>query len=234
MGIFFDGLLESLRLMLEGDAYVYNIIAVSLRVTGIALLFSTALGVPLGAALALAKFRGKKVIVALLYTGMGFPPVVVGLFVFIMLSSAGPLGHLRWLFSVNAMVMAQTIIALPLVAGFTMAAVMAVDQNLMRQLTSLGATRAQAAWQAIREARVGVLVAIIAGFGGIISEVGAVMLVGGNIQGKTRVLTTAIVLETRKGNFGVAIAFGLVLLVITFVANLVMMHLQRGHGVGSE
>lgn len=227
MGAISQGFFESIRLLFSGDPYVYDIIAVSLRVSGIALFFSTLIGVPLGALLALSRFRGKQVITALLYTGMGFPPVVVGLFVFLLLSASGPLGSLRWLFTVNAMITAQTIIAFPLVAGFTMAAVASVDRNLMRQLRALGATKLQASWAAIKEARVGVLVAIIAGFGGVISEVGAVMLVGGNIEGKTRVLTTAIVLETRKGNFGVAIAFGIVLLLITFVTNLAMLYLQK-------
>jgi len=224
-----EGLAESLQLLLELDPYVYNIIGVSLRVTGMALLFSTLVGIPLGAVLGLTNFRGKPVITALLYTGMGFPPVVIGLFVFIMFSSVGPMGHLGWLYNLEAIVTAQTIIAFPLIAGFTMAAVMQVDRNLMKQLQALGATKLQASWSAIKEARVGVLVAIIAGFGGIISEVGAVMLVGGNIEGKTRVLTTAIVLETRQGNFGVAIAFGIILLAITFIANLSMIYLQKKH-----
>lgn len=233
MGTISSGFFESLRLIFSLDPYIYDIIAVSLRVSGIALFFSTLIGVPLGALLALARFKGKAVVTALLYTGMGFPPVVVGLFVFLFLSSSGPLGGLRWLFTVNAMIAAQTIIAFPLVAGFTMAAVMSVDRNLMLQLRALGATKLQASWAAIKEARVGVLVAIIAGFGGVISEVGAVMLVGGNIEGKTRVLTTAIVLETRKGNFGIAIAFGIVLLLITFVINLAMLYLQK-HQVVEE
>lgn len=227
MGAISEGFRESARLLFSMDPYVYDIIAVSLRVSGIALLFSTLIGIPLGAFLALARFRGKQLVTALLYTGMGFPPVVVGLFVFLLLSASGPLGSWRWLFTVRAMVTAQTIIALPLVGGLTMSAVSAVDRNLMRQLRALGATRSQASWVAVREARVGVLVAIIAGFGGAISEVGAVMLVGGNISGRTRVLTTAIVLETRQGNFGVAIAFGIVLLLITFVTNLAMLCLQK-------
>ncbi len=224
-----EGIRESLRLLLEFDPYVYNIIGVSLRVAGLALLFSTLIGIPLGTILGLNNFRGKPVVTALLYTGMGFPPVVVGLFVFIIFSSVGPMGHLGWLYNVEAIITAQTIIAFPLIAGFTMAAVMQVDRNLLSQLMALGATKFQAAWAAIKEARVGVLVAIIAGFGGVISEVGAVMLVGGNIEGKTRVLTTAIVLETRKGNFGVAIAFGIILLAIAFLANLSMIYLQKKH-----
>ncbi|MGI6096895.1 MAG: ABC transporter permease [Dethiobacteria bacterium] len=222
-----EGLVESLRLLWGLDPYVYNIIIVSLRVSGLALLFSALIGIPLGTFLGLTNFPGKPLVTALLYTGMGFPPVVVGLFVFILFSTVGPMGRLGWLFTERAMITAQIIIAFPLVAGFTMAAVMSVDRNLMRQLRALGATKIQASWAAIKEARVGVLVAIIAGFGGAISEVGAVMLVGGNIEGKTRVLTTAIVLETRKGNFGVALAFGIILLGLTFFANLAMLYLQK-------
>ncbi len=224
-----EGLAESLILLLTFDPYVYNIIGLSLRLSGIALVLSTLIGVPLGTILGLTNFRGKPIVTALLYTGMGFPPVVVGLFVFLLLSSVGPLGQLGWLFSVKAIIAAQTIIAFPLTAGFTMAAVMAVDKNLMKQLQTLGATKLQASWAAIKEARVGVFVSIIVGFGRILSEVGAVMLVGGNIEGKTRVLTTAIVLETRQGNFGVAIAFGIILMTITFLINLSMLYLQKKH-----
>jgi tungstate transport system permease protein len=179
----------------------------------------------------LNRFKGRKLVIALLYTGMGFPPVVVGLFVYILLSRSGWLGSLNWsfipsLFTSGAMIIAQTIISFPLVAGFTMAAVMGVDPNLRQQVTSLGATTRQAVWTVLMEAKVGVMVSVIAGFGGIISEVGAVMLVGGNIEGKTRVLTTAIVLETRKGNFDLALALGGVLLLLSFIANVAMLRLQ--------
>jgi tungstate transport system permease protein len=208
-----------------------EIILLSLQVSGIALLFSTVIGIPLGAIMGLNRFKGRKLVIALLYTGMGFPPVVVGLFVYILLSRSGWLGSLNWsfipsLFTSGAMIIAQTIISFPLVAGFTMAAVMGVDPNLRQQVTSLGATNRQAVWTVLMEAKVGVMVSIIAGFGGIISEVGAVMLVGGNIEGKTRVLTTAIVLETRKGNFDLALALGGVLLLLSFIANVAMLRLQ--------
>jgi tungstate transport system permease protein len=226
--------LDALKLLLTLDPYVYNIIGVSLHVSGLALLFSTIIGIPLGTILGLANFRGKPFITALLYTGMGFPPVVIGLVVFLLYSSVGPMGYLGWLFTTKAMVTAQTIISFPLVSGFTMAAVMSVDKNLIKQLRALGATKLQASWAAIKEARIGVLVSIIAGFGGIISEVGAVMLVGGNIANKTRVLTTAIVLETRQGNFGVAIAFSIILLTLTFLANLAMIYLQKRHLFGEK
>jgi tungstate transport system permease protein len=208
-----------------------EIILLSLQVSGIALLFSTIIGIPLGAIMGLHRFTGRKFVIALLYTGMGFPPVVVGLFVYMLLSRSGYLGALNWsfipdLFTAGAMVIAQTIISFPLVAGFTMAAVMGVDPNLRQQVFSLGATSRQAVWTVLMEAKVGVMVSIIAGFGGIISEVGAVMLVGGNIEGRTRVLTTAIVLETRKGNFDLALALGGVLLLLSFIANVAMLRLQ--------
>ncbi|MBN1149027.1 MAG: ABC transporter permease [Anaerolineales bacterium] len=208
-----------------------EIVLLSLQVSGTALLFSTLIGVPVGAFIGLARFPARRLVTAILYTGMGFPPVVIGLLVYILLSRSGPLGTLNWpivpeLFTPGAMVMAQTIISFPLVAGFTMAAVMGVDPNLRTQMLSLGATGRQAAITVLAEARVGVIVAIVAGFGSIISEVGAVMLVGGNIDGRTRVLTTAIVLETRKGDFDLALALSAVLLALTFVANLVMLRLQ--------
>jgi len=208
-----------------------EIILLSLQVSGIALLLSAIVGLPLGALLGLARFSGRRVVTALLYTGMGFPPVVVGLFVYLLLSRSGPLGQLDWpvipqLFTPGAMILAQTIIAFPLVAGFTMAAVMGVEPQLRMQVLSLGATRGQAVAAILREARVGVVAAIVAGFGSIISEVGAVMLVGGNIAGRTRVMTTAIVLETRQGNFDLAIALGVILLAITFLANVVILRLE--------
>jgi tungstate transport system permease protein len=213
------------------SAELVEIIVLSLQVSGFALLISTLIGIPFGVMLGLNRFPGRRLMIALVYTGMGFPPVVIGLFVYLMLSRNGPLGSLNLplipaLFTPEAMVIAQTIIALPLVAGFTMSAVMGVDPHLRQQVKALGATRRQAAVAVLVEARVGVVAAVIGGFGGIISEVGAVTMVGGNIEGRTRVLTTAIVLSTRQGDFNLAIALGLILLGITFVINLAMMRMQ--------
>ena len=222
----FKGFIQAVRLIITFDPDVLEIVSLSLRVTGVALLFSTLAGIPLGSWLGLKRFIGRQLVIALLYTGMGFPPVVVGLFVYLMLSRSGPLGSVGWLFTPAAMIVAQVIISFPLVSGFTMAAVMGVDPNLRQQVLSLGATDWQATLAVLREAKVGVMVSIIAGFGSIISEVGAVMLVGGNIQGSTRVLTTAIVLETRKGNFDLAMALGVVLLALSFLANVAMLRLQ--------
>jgi tungstate transport system permease protein len=192
----------------------------------LALLIAALLGVPLGVWVGLKRFLGRRLVIALLYTGMGLPPVVVGLVVTLLLSRQGPLGGLGWLFTPAAMVLAQTIVALPVVAGFTMAAVMGIEPELQMQLRSLGARPWQVSWALLVEARLGIVMALVAGFGSIISEVGAVMLVGGNVEGQTRVLTTAIVLATRQGEFALALALGTVLLSLTLVINLVMLRLQ--------
>jgi tungstate transport system permease protein len=226
-----DGFQEALTLIIGGDSQLAEIVLLSLRVSGIALAISTAIGIPLGVLLGLARFRGRRLSVALVYTGMAFPPVVIGLFVYLLLSRSGVLGSLglAWLpklFTPEAMILAQVIIAFPLVAGFTMAAVQGVDPALRVQVQALGASRWQTTWAILDEARVGVIAAVVAGFGGIISEVGAVMLVGGNIAGQTRVLTTAIVLETNKGNFGLAMALGVILLSMAFATNFIILRLQ--------
>lgn len=201
------------------------IVLLSLYVSGTALAIAAVIGVPLGAGLALRPMPGQRLIELVIYTGMGLPPVVVGLVVYLLLSHSGPFGLLNWLFTPSAMITAQVIIALPLVIGLTMSAVQAVDPALRLQVRSLGATPSQVMWTVLWEAKAGVTAAIVAAFGGIISEVGAVMLVGGNIEGSTRVLTTAIVLETRKGNFELALALGVVLLALAFVSNFVLMRL---------
>ncbi len=203
------------------------ILLLTLAVSSTALLVAAVIGLPLGAFLALRPVPGKRLIELLIYTGMGLPPVVVGLAVYLLLSRSGPLGALGWLFTPSAMIVAQIIIALPVVIGLTMSAVESVDPALKLQLRALGATPAQVMWTLLGEARLGVLSAIIAAFGSIISEVGAVLLVGGNIEGQTRVLTTAIVLETRKGNFELALALGAVLLSLAFWVNFGMVRLGR-------
>ena len=218
---------HALKLLITGDTSTWTIVTLSLRVSGTALLLGALLGLPLGALLALGNFWGRRLLIALIYTGMGFPPVVVGLFVYLLLSRSGPLGQLNWLFTPKAMILAQTIITLPLISGFTMSALQSIDPNLRLQLRALGATPTQIAITLLWEARWGIVVALIAGFGRIIAEVGAVMLVGGNIEGSTRVLTTAIVLETRKGAFEVALALALVLLSITFTINTIVLQVQQ-------
>ena len=220
MDTLIDALREALGLLSGFDPALLEVVGLTLRVTGGALLLATLIGLPLGAALGLRdRVPAGGCLLPIIYTGMGLPPVVVGLFVYLLLSNRGPLGGLGWLFTPTAMVVAQTIIALPLIIGLTLTALRSIDPTVKLQVRSLGATRAQLAWTMMLEARLGVLAAVIAAFGGIISEVGAVMLVGGNIEGQTRVLTTAIVLETRRGNFALALALGIILLALAFAAN---------------
>jgi tungstate transport system permease protein len=198
----------------------------SLRVSGTAVLIGALVGIPLATWLGLARFRGKGAVTALIQTGMALPPVVVGLLVYLLLSHSGPLAALDWLFTPQAMILAQVILALPLILGITMSAVAAVPAELLLQVCSLGATGWQARWTVLREARAGVLLAVAAGLGRSLSEVGAVLIVGGNIQGHTRVLTTAIVLETGNGHFALALALGGWLLALALGANLVILRLQ--------
>jgi len=221
---------EALRLLATLDPEVSAIAVRSLQVTVSALLISTVLGIPVGTWLALHRFPGRRIFTAFIYTGMGLPPVVVGLVVYLLLSRSGPLGDLGWLFSMRAMIIAQIILATPLIVGVTMSSVQSVDPALRPQLRALGATPWQATRAQLYEARFGVVVGLVAGFGAIISEVGAVMLVGGNIAGKTRVLTTAIVLETRRGNFDLALALGIILLALSFATNTLVVLLQGRSG----
>lgn len=226
MATLLDALREAVLLILSGDPVVMDIVLRSLYVTSVALFFSTLIGIPIGTWFALTDFPGKRIVTAIIYTGMGLPPVVVGLVVYLLLSRQGPMGDLGWLFTVPAMVLAQTIIATPLIIGVTLSSVLGVDPALRPQLRALGATKWQTTVATLVEARFGLVVGLVAGFGSIISEVGAVMLVGGNIDGSTRVLTTAVVLETRRGNFDLALALGIILLAISFAANFVMVMLQ--------
>jgi tungstate transport system permease protein len=208
------------------DPELWPTVWLSLRVTGTALLLSALAGVPLGTWLGLARFRGQRLLTAVLYTGMGLPPVVVGLVVYLLLSRSGPLSFLGWLFTPEAMILAQAVIALPVVAGITLSAVAAVPPELFQQVRALGASPRQARWAVLREARAGVLVALAAAFGRTISEVGAALMVGGNIRGHTRVLTTAIVLETGKGEFALALALAGWLLALTLAVNAAILGLQ--------
>ena len=227
MNTLLEAFLNAIRLLLALDPALLEILGLTLQVTGGALLVAVVVGIPAGVGLGLSRrIPASGCLVPLIYTGMGLPPVVVGLFVYLFLSNQGPLGDLHWLFTPAAMVAAQTIIALPLVIGLTMSAVQAVDPMVPLQVRALGATRRQLAWTILMEARTGLFAAVVAAFGSIISEVGAVMLVGGNIEGETRVLTTAIVLETRKGNFALALALGIILLGLAFLANYAFHRLQ--------
>jgi tungstate transport system permease protein len=227
MPLIVEGLLEALRLLLTGDAGVWRITLLSLEVSGGATFLSLVAGIPLGTALALGRFPGRGLAVSLVNTGMGLPPVVVGLFVTIVLWRNGSLGFLELLYTPTAMILAQFIIAAPIVTGLTLAAIQQVPDPFRLQMLGLGASRIQMVWMLLREARLPMLAAVMAGFGGVISEVGASMMVGGNIKGATRVLTTATVLETSKGNFDVAIALSVILLLITFLVNWALTVIQQ-------
>ena len=214
-----QGILQAVRLLLSGDAEVWSVTWLSLRISATATLLSLALGIPLGTALALSRFPGRGFVISLVNTGMGLPPVVVGLFVTIVLWRNGALGFLELLYTPTAMILAQLVIAAPIVIGLTLAAIQQIPEKFRLQLLGLGASQAQVVWTLLKEARLPMLAAVMAGFGAVISEVGASLMVGGNIKNSTRVLTTATVLETGKGNFDVAIALSLILLALMFLVN---------------
>src|ERR687892_260090 len=225
--LIWQGIARAFELVFGFDAEVWAITWLSLKISGSATLISLLLGIPLGIALALIRFRGRNMTVALINTGMGLPPVVVGLFVSICLWRSGPLGFMDLIYSPTAMVIAQVIIAFPIVAGLTLASFQTLNPKLALQLLGIGASKAQLLWLLCKEARLPLLAAVMAGFGGVISEVGASMMVGGNIRGETRVLTTATVLETGKGNFDIAIALSVILLALTFAINFFLTRVQQ-------
>ena len=209
------------------DPEVWQITALSLQVSAIATGVSLLIGLPFGTWLALGNFRGRSVLLSIINTGMALPPVVVGLVVAMTLWRSGPLGDFRLIYTPVAIIIAQTVISAPVVTGLTAAALEALDPRLQQQLLGLGASRPQMVWFLWREARLPLLAALMAGFGSVISEVGASMMVGGNIRGQTRVLTTAIVLETSKGQFETALALSALLLVITYLINLALTWIQQ-------
>lgn len=232
MDLFVDAFRRAIELVLSLDTYLVDVFLRSIRVSGAAVAIALLLGLPLGVLLGIARFPGRGLAVTLLHTGFALPPVVVGLFVYMMLSRSGPMPGLDLLFTPAAMIFAQALLATPYVAGITLAAVQAVPATVRLEARALGAGRVRALWAHVREARVGLAAAVVAGFGAVISEVGAVLMVGGNVAGETRVLTTAIVLETRRGDFGAALAMGLVLLALAFAVNGALTRLQQGRRDG--
>jgi tungstate transport system permease protein len=227
MDLILEGLVKAFQLLASLDPEVLGIAMLSLKVSGLATLFSLVIGIGFGTLIALTRFPGKKVLVSLVNTGMGLPPVVVGLFVSILLWRNGPLGFMELLYTPSAIIIAQSVIATPIVMGITIAAMQQLPANLRLQILALGATRTQLVWMLIKEARLPLMAGVMAGFGGVISEVGASIMVGGNVKGYTRVLTTATVMETGRGNFDVAIALSLILLLFCFVINYVLTHIQQ-------
>lgn len=227
MDLIFEGFKKAVFLLFSLDPEVLGITLLSLKVSGTATLISLFLGISSGTVVALTRFPGRNFIVSLINTGMGLPPVVVGLFVTIFLWRNGPLGFLDILYTPTAIILAQSVIATPIVTGITLAAMQNLPPNLRLQILALGATRMQMLWLLIKEARLPLLAAVMAGFGGVISEVGASIMVGGNIMGYTRVLTTATVMETGRGNFDVAIALSIILLLLAYLINYILTHIQQ-------
>src|SRR5512136_3412772 len=227
MDLILEGIKKAFWLLITFDPEVLGITFLSLKVSGLATLISLVIGIFVGIGVALARFPGKRMVVSLINTGMGLPPVVVGLFVTIFLWRNGPLGFFGMLYTPTAMIIAQAIIATPIVMGISLAAMQQLPKKLRLQILALGATRLQMVRILIREARLPLLAAVMAGFGGVISEVGASIMVGGNIKGYTRVLTTATVMETSRGNFDIAIALGIILLLLAYLINLILTQIQQ-------
>jgi tungstate transport system permease protein len=227
MDLILEGIKKAFMLLVTLDQEVLNITFLSLKVSGIATIISILIGVSTGTVIALNQFPGKRIVVSLVNTGMGLPPVVVGLFVTIFLWRNGPFGFLGILYTPLAIIVAQAIIATPIVMGITVAAMQQLPKKLRLQILALGATRLQMVWMLIKEARLSLLAAIMAGFGGVISELGASIMVGGNLKGYSRVLTTATVMETSRGNFDVAIALSIILLLLAYFINLILTHIQQ-------
>lgn len=227
MQTLFEGIVRAIQLLLQGDPEVVCVTLLSLQVSGIATLISIVIGLPLGTFLVLARFPTRRLWISLINTGMALPPVVVGLVVSIFLWRNGPLGSLRLMYTPAAIVIAQVIISLPVAAGLTISSLQQLDPRLQVQLLGLGASKFQMILTLWKEARLALVAALIAAFGSVISEVGASMMVGGNLKGSTRVLTTAIVLETSRGEFAAAIALSLILLALAFLVNAALTSLQQ-------
>jgi tungstate transport system permease protein len=227
LDVLVEGIRQAVALLLGGDREILGVLWLSLQVSGAATLIALLLGIPAGAVLALSRFPGRTLVVSAVNTGMGLPPVVVGLFVTILLWRSGPLGGWEILYTPAAIILAQAVIASPIVTGITLAAVQNVPAKFRLQLIALGASRPQMVWVTLREARLPMLAAVMAGFGGVISEIGASLMVGGNIKGQTRTLTTAMVLETGKGNFEIAIALSILLLLVVFGINWALTAIQQ-------
>jgi tungstate transport system permease protein len=230
METIFSGFLKAAGLLISFDKELYGIILLSLIISGGAVIIATFLGLPLGIITGLKKFFGRDFLATLLNTFMGLPPVVVGLTVYLILSRSGPLGFMDLIYTPYAMVIAQVILATPIIAALSHSTVVAIDPIIRDTARTLGATSSQIAWTIIQESRYSLVTSVIAGFGRITAEVGAVLIVGGNIAGYTRVMTTTIALETSKGEFGVAIALGIILILISFLINS-MLHAIRKKGI---
>ena len=228
MEMILSGIVKAIKILITLNPEVLEVTFLTLKVSGTATLLSVLIGIPVGCLLALSKFPGRNFLISLSNFGMGLPPVVVGLWVSIFLWRSGPFGFMNIIYTPYAMIIAQAIIASPIVTSFTLAAIQQINPRIRLQLTALGANRIQMMKYLIKEAKFGLLAAVMAGFGGVISEVGASQMVGGNIKGMTRVLTTATVMEVSKGDFDYAIALSIILLLLTYIITAVLTSIQQG------
>ncbi|MBT2682557.1 ABC transporter permease [Bacillus sp. ISL-37] len=227
MELLLEGLKKAIEMILSGDPEILEITLLTLKVSITAVLISTLIGIPAGMFLGLARFPGRKFILAIVNIGMGLPPVVAGLWITLFLWRSGPLGGLAWLYTPTAIIMAQILVSLPIVTALTSTAFQQINPKLILQVKALGATKLQLYWILTKEVKLAILAAIIAGFGRVIAEVGAAMMVGGNISGETRILTTSIVMEVSKGNFDIALALSFILMTLAFIITFSLTYLQQ-------
>jgi tungstate transport system permease protein len=227
MDLLLEGLQKAFEMILSGDPVILEITWRTLKVSMTAIMISTLIGLPAGMMLGLIKFPGRKLILTLINIGMGLPPVVAGLWITLLLWRSGPLSDFELLYTPTAIIIAQTLVSLPIVIGLTATAFQQINEKLIMQIKALGATKLQLVGILLKESRLAILAAIIAGFGRVIAEVGAAMMVGGNISGETRILTTSIVMEVSKGNFDIALALSFILMTIAFLITFCLTYLQQ-------
>jgi tungstate transport system permease protein len=227
MELILDGLKKAVEMILTGDREILEITWLTLRVCLMAIIISSIIGLPLGMFLGLTRFKGRKIILVLINIGMGLPPVVAGLWITMLLWRSGPLGNLQLLYSPTAIVMAQVLVSLPIITGLTSSAFQQINEKMLLQIKALGATKIQTIALLLKQTKIAIVAAIMAGFGRVIAEVGAAMMVGGNIQGDTRILTTSIVMEVSKGNFDVALAISFILLTVALLITAALTLLQQ-------
>lgn len=227
MNLFFEGIMKAIEMILSGDKEIFDITFTTLKVSLTAIFISTVVGIPLGVLLGLNSFPGKKIVLVFVNIGMGLPPVVAGLYITMLLWRSGPLGHLGLLYTTEAIIIAQIVVSLPIIIGLTSAAFQQIDSKMLMQIKALGATNFQRLGLLLRETKLAIFAAIMAGLGRVLAEVGAAMMVGGNIKGDTRILTTSMVMEVSKGNFDVAIALSFILMTLAFIITFLLTSLQQ-------
>jgi tungstate transport system permease protein len=227
MDLLLDGIKKAIEMVLTGDSEIFAVTWLTLKVSLTAIIISMVIGIPVGVVLGLTNFSGKKLILVFINIGMGLPPVVAGLWITIFLWRSGPLGEYALLFTPTAIVMAQILVSLPIITGLTCTAFQQIDHRMLLQIKALGATKWQTIWLLLKETKIAIFAAIMAGLGRVLEEVGAAMMVGGNIRDETRILTTSIVMEVSKGNFDVALALSFILMTLAFLITFSLTFLQQ-------